>query len=124
MVFPHVYLAGDVTSTLSGNHTGNLIATTPLQLADATITLPVTLKGSEGNDIPVTAIITNVSGTAITNGNLAAITFIVTYSSSGYEDITRALVATDSAITTAPDVQTSGQCDRKQDEWLYNHRYI
>ncbi|WP_270331584.1 phage tail tube protein [Lactococcus lactis] len=89
--------------------TGNLSATTStIGAADATATLPATLKDSEGADVPVTAVITNVSGNAITNGSLSAGTYTVTYSASGYDDVTQTLVVTDPADTTAPDAPTVG----------------
>ncbi|WP_327063345.1 phage tail tube protein, partial [Lactococcus lactis] len=47
--------------------TGNLTATTSAAgAADASATLPTTLKNSAGADIPVTSKITNASGTAVT----------------------------------------------------------
>ncbi|WP_333493644.1 adhesive domain-containing protein, partial [Lactococcus lactis] len=66
----YVYLAGDVNLTLVAP-TGDLTATTSaVGAADATATLPTTLKNSAGADIPVTSKITNASGTAVTNGQL------------------------------------------------------
>ncbi|MDG5103987.1 hypothetical protein OGZ41_13270, partial [Lactococcus lactis] len=51
--------------------TGNLSATTStIGAADAMATLPATLKDSEGADVPVTAVIKNASGNAVTNGSL------------------------------------------------------
>ncbi|MFC6809083.1 adhesive domain-containing protein [Lactococcus lactis subsp. hordniae] len=89
--------------------TGNLTATTSAIVAtDATATLATTLKNSEGADVPVTAVITNASGNAVTNGQLSAGTYTVTYSASGYENVTQTLVVTDPADTTAPDAQTVG----------------
>ncbi|TRW75687.1 LPXTG cell wall anchor domain-containing protein [Lactococcus lactis] len=89
--------------------TGNLSATTSaIGAADGMATLPATLKDSEGADVPVTAVITNASGSAVTNGNLAAGTYTVTYTSGGYEDVTQTLVVTDPADTTAPDAPTVG----------------
>ncbi|NEX51237.1 phage tail tube protein [Lactococcus lactis] len=89
--------------------TGNLSATTSaIGAADAMATLPATLKDSEGADVPVTAVITNASGTAVTNGSLSAGTYTVTYSASGYDDVTQTLVVTDPADTTAPDAPTVG----------------
>ncbi|WP_282800708.1 phage tail tube protein [Lactococcus lactis] len=89
--------------------TGNLSATTSaVGASDAMATLPATLKNSEGADVPVTAVITNASGSAVTNGNLAAGTYTVTYTASGYEDVTQTLVVTDPADTTAPDAPTVG----------------
>ncbi|AWN65956.1 cell wall anchor protein [Lactococcus lactis subsp. lactis] len=89
--------------------TGNLSATTStIGAADATATLPATLKDSEGADVPVTAVITNASGSAVTNGSLSAGTYTVTYSASGYDDVTQTLVVTDPADTTAPDAPTVG----------------
>ncbi|CAJ1224124.1 hypothetical protein LLWA12L8_FAMOGCFE_01384 [Lactococcus lactis] len=89
--------------------TGNLSATTStIGAADATATLATTLKDSEGADVPVTAVITNASGSAVTNGNLAAGTYTVTYTAGGYEDVTQTLVVTDPADTTAPDAPTVG----------------
>ncbi|WP_235586487.1 phage tail tube protein, partial [Lactococcus lactis] len=67
-----------------------------------------TLKDSEGADVPVTAVITNASGSAVTNGNLVAGTYTVTYTAGGYEDVTQTLVVTDPADTTAPDAPTVG----------------
>ena len=89
--------------------TGNLSATTSaVGAADGMATLPATLKDSEGADVPVTAVITNASGSAVTNGNLAAGTYTVTYTAGGYEDVTQTLVVTDPADTTAPDAPTVG----------------
>ncbi len=89
--------------------TGNLSATTSaVGASDAMATLPTTLKDSEGADVPVTAVITNASGSAVTNGNLAAGTYTVTYTAGGYEDVTQTLVVTDPADTTAPDAPTVG----------------
>ncbi|MDG4985279.1 Ig-like domain-containing protein, partial [Lactococcus lactis] len=89
--------------------TGNLTATTSaIGTSDAMATLPATLKDSEGADVPVTAVITNASGSAVTNGNLAAGTYTITYTAGGYEDVTQTLVVTDPADTTAPDAPTVG----------------
>ncbi|MCI1070438.1 adhesive domain-containing protein, partial [Lactococcus lactis] len=89
--------------------TGNLTATTSaIGAADAMATLPTTLKDSEGADVPVTAVITNASGSAVTNGNLAAGTYTVTYTASGYDDVTQTLVVTDPTDTTAPDAPIVG----------------
>ncbi len=89
--------------------TVNLTATTSaIGATDATATLATTLKDSEGADVPVTAVITNASGTAVTNGSLSAGTYTVTYSASGYDDVTQTLVVTDPADTTAPDAPTVG----------------
>ncbi|BDH84082.1 phage tail tube protein [Lactococcus lactis] len=89
--------------------TGNLSATTSaIGASDAMATLPATLKNSEGADVPVTAVITNDSGNAVTNGSLSAGTYTVTYSASGYDDVTQTLVVTDPADTTAPDAPTVG----------------
>ncbi|WP_432758180.1 phage tail tube protein [Lactococcus lactis] len=89
--------------------TGNLTATTTaVGAADGMATLPTTLKDSEGADVPVTAVITNASGSAVTNGNLAAGTYTVTYTAGGYEDVTQTLVVTDPVDTTAPDAPTVG----------------
>ncbi|MDG4976755.1 phage tail tube protein [Lactococcus lactis] len=89
--------------------TGNLTATTTaVGAADGMATLPATLKDSEGADVPVTAVITNASGSAVTNGNLVAGTYTVTYTAGGYEDVTQTLVVTDPADTTAPDAPTVG----------------
>ena len=89
--------------------TGNLTASTSaIGASDAMATLPATLKDSEGADVPVTAVITNASGSAVTNGNLAAGTYTVTYTAGGYEDVTQTLVVTDPADTTAPDAPTVG----------------
>ncbi|WP_327063257.1 phage tail tube protein, partial [Lactococcus lactis] len=89
--------------------TGNLTATTTaVGASDAMATLPATLKDSEGADVPVTAVITNASGSAVTNGNLVAGTYTVTYTAGGYEDVTQTLVVTDPADTTAPDAPTVG----------------
>ncbi|MCG1001246.1 Ig-like domain-containing protein [Lactococcus lactis] len=89
--------------------TGNLSATTSaIGASDAMATLPATLKNSEGADVPVTAVITNASGNAVTNGSLSAGTYTVTYSASGYDDVTQTLVVTDPADTTAPDAPTVG----------------
>ncbi|MCT3091247.1 LPXTG cell wall anchor domain-containing protein [Lactococcus lactis] len=89
--------------------TGNLSATTSaIGASDGMATLPATLKDSEGADVPVTAVITNASGSAVTNGNLAAGTYTVTYTAGGYEDVTQTLVVTDPADTTAPDAPTVG----------------
>ena len=89
--------------------TGNLTATTSaVGAADAMATLPASLKDSTGADIPVTSVITNSSGTAVTNGNLSAGTYTVTYTAAGYEDVTQTLVVSDPADTTAPDAPTVG----------------
>ncbi len=51
--------------------TGNLTATTSaVGASNATATIPTTLKNSAGADVAVTSVITNSSGTAVTNGNL------------------------------------------------------
>ncbi|KEY62115.1 phage tail tube protein [Lactococcus cremoris] len=89
--------------------TGNLTATTSaVGAADAMATLPASLKDSTGADIPVTSVITNSSGTAVTNGNLSAGTYTVTYTAAGYEDVTQTLIVSDPADTTAPDAPTVG----------------
>ena len=104
----YVYLAGDVNLTLVAP-TGNLSATTSaIGASDATATLPATLKNNAGTDIPVTSVITNSSGTAVTNGQLSAGTYTVTYSAAGYSSVTQTLVVTDPADTTAPDAPTVG----------------
>ncbi|WP_327063408.1 phage tail tube protein, partial [Lactococcus lactis] len=72
--------------------TGLTATTSAAGAADASAILPTTLKNSAGADIPVTAIITNVSGTAVTNGQLTAGTYTVTYSATGYDDVTQSLV--------------------------------
>ena len=98
----YVYLAGDVNLTLVAP-TGDLTATTSaVGAADASTTLPTTLKNSAGADIPVTSKITNASGTAVTNGQLTAGAYTVTYSATGYDDVTQSLVVSDPADTTAP----------------------
>ena len=73
-----------------------------------TATLPTTLKNSEGADVPVASVITNSSGATVTNGQLSAGIYTVTYSASGYENVTQTLVVTDPADTTAPDAPTVG----------------
>ncbi|MFK5289443.1 phage tail tube protein [Lactococcus lactis] len=84
--------------------TGNLTATTSAAgAADASATLPTTLKNSAGADIPVTSKITNNSGIAVTNGQLSKGTYKVIYSASGYKDVTQNLVVSDPADTTAPE---------------------
>ena len=84
--------------------TGNLTATTSaVSASNATATIPTTLKNSAGADVAVTSVITNSSGTAVTNGNLSAGTYTVTYTAAGYEDVTQTLVVSDPADTTAPD---------------------
>lgn len=104
----YVYLAGDVNLTLVAP-TENLSATTSaIGASDATATLPATLKNNAGTDIPVTSVITNSSGTAVTNGQLSAGTYTVTYSAAGYSSVTQTLVVTDPADTTAPDAPTVG----------------
>ncbi|MCM6846812.1 Ig-like domain-containing protein [Lactococcus lactis] len=98
----YFYLAGDINLTLVAP-TGDLTATTSaVGAADATATLPTTLKNSAGADIPVTSKITNASGTAVTNGQLTAGTYTVIYSATGYDDVTQSLVVSDPADTTAP----------------------
>ncbi|MCT1195607.1 LPXTG cell wall anchor domain-containing protein, partial [Lactococcus lactis] len=87
--------------------TGNLTATTSaIGAADAMVALPTTLKNSEGADVPVTAVITNASGNPVANGKLAAGTYTVTYSASGYENVKQALVVTDPSDTAAPAAPT------------------
>ena len=104
----YVYLAGDVNLTLVAP-TGNLSATTSaIEASDATAILPATLKNNAGTDIPVTSVITNSSGTTVTNGQLSAGTYTVTYSAAGYSSVTQTLVVTDPADTTAPDAPTVG----------------
>ena len=99
----YVYLAGDVNLTLVVP-TENLSATTSaIGASDATATLPATLKNNVGTDIPVTSVITNASGSAVTNGQLSAGTYTVTYSAAGYSSVTQTLVVNDPADTTAPD---------------------
>lgn len=102
----YVYLAGDVNLTLVAP-TGNLSAT-PRQLERQmrTATLPSTLKNNAGTDIPVTSVITNSSGTTVNNGDLAAGTYTVTYSASGYENVTQTLFVTDPSDTAAPKAPT------------------
>ena len=89
--------------------TGNLTATTSaVGASNATATIPTTLKNSAGADVAVTSVITNSSGTAVTNGNLSAGTYTVTYTAAGYEDVTQTLVVSDPADTTAPDAPVVG----------------
>ena len=89
--------------------TGNLTATTSaVSASNATATIPTTLKNSAGADVAVTSVITNSSGTAVTNGNLSAGTYTVTYTAAGYEDVTQTLVVSDPADTTAPDAPVVG----------------
>ncbi|WP_231097786.1 Ig-like domain-containing protein, partial [Lactococcus cremoris] len=65
--------------------TGNLTATTSKKgAADATVSLPATLKDSEGKTVPVTHVITNSAGMVVPNGKLSAGTYTVTYSAEGY----------------------------------------
>ena len=98
----YVYLAGDVNLTLVAP-TGNLTATTSaVGASNATATIPTTLKNSAGTDVPVTSVITNFSGTPVTNGQLSAGTYTVTYSAAGYANVTQTLVVTDPADTTPP----------------------
>ncbi|WP_231105854.1 adhesive domain-containing protein, partial [Lactococcus cremoris] len=98
----YVYLAGDVNLTLVAP-TGNLTAkTSAVGASNATATIPTTLKNSAGTDIPVTSVITNSSGTPVTNGQLSAGTYTVTYSAAGYANVTQTLVVTDPADTTPP----------------------
>ncbi|WP_331199833.1 phage tail tube protein, partial [Lactococcus cremoris] len=78
--------------------TGNLTATTSaVGASNATATIPTTLKNSAGADVAVTSVITNSSGNAVTNGNLSAGTYTVTYTAAGYEDVTQTLVVSDPA---------------------------
>ncbi|MDG4958974.1 adhesive domain-containing protein, partial [Lactococcus lactis] len=99
----------DPTNPVLVAPTGNLTATTSaIGATDATATLATTLKNSEGADVSVTSVITNSSGATVTNGQLSAGTYTVTYSASGYEDVTQTLVVTDPADTTAPDAPTVG----------------
>ena len=89
--------------------TGNLTATTSaVGASNATATIPTTLKNSAGADVAVTSVITNSSGTAVTNGNLSAGTYTVTYTAAGYEDVTQTLVVSDPADITAPDAPVVG----------------
>ncbi len=89
--------------------TGNLTATTSaVGASNATATIPTTLKNSAGADVAVTSVITNSSGTAVTNGNLSAGTYTVTYTAAGYEDVPQTLVVSDPADTTAPDAPVVG----------------
>ncbi|RZI49854.1 LPXTG cell wall anchor domain-containing protein [Lactococcus kimchii] len=98
----YVYLAAASPTLVAP--TENLTATTSaVGAADATATLPTTLTNSEGVNVPVNAVITNTGGTPVTNGQLAAGTYTVTYSATGYDPVTQTLVVTDPADTTRPD---------------------
>ena len=90
--------------------TGNLTATTSKKgAADATVSLPATLKDSEGKTVPVTHVITNSAGMVVPNGKLSAGTYTVTYSAEGYANVTQTLVVNDPSSntdTTAPSAPT------------------
>ncbi|WP_333493649.1 phage tail tube protein, partial [Lactococcus lactis] len=82
--------------------TGLTATTSAAGAADATATIPGTLKDSSGADVPVTAVITNGSGATVNNGQLTAGNYTVTYSATDYDDVTQTLVVSDPADTTAP----------------------
>ncbi|MGO2644699.1 MAG: phage tail tube protein, partial [Lactococcus cremoris] len=90
--------------------TGNLTATTSKKgAADATVSLPATLKDSEGKTVSVTHVITNSAGMVVPNGKLSAGTYTVTYSAGGYANVTQTLVVSDPSSntdTTAPSAPT------------------
>ena len=90
--------------------TGNLTTTTSKKgAADATVSLPATLKDSDGKTVPVTHVITNSTGTEVPNSKLSAGTYTVTYSAEGYANVTQTLVVSDPSSntdTTAPNAPT------------------
>ncbi|MGO2289944.1 MAG: phage tail tube protein, partial [Lactococcus cremoris] len=90
--------------------TGNLTTTTSKKgAADATVSLPATLKDSDGKTVPVTHVITNSTGTEVPNSKLSAGTYTVTYSAEGYANVTQTLVVSDPSSntdTTAPSAPT------------------
>ena len=90
--------------------TGNLTATTSKKgAADATASLPATLKDSDGKTVSVTHVITNSAGMVVPNGKLSAGTYTVTYSAGGYANVTQTLVVSDPSSntdTTAPSAPT------------------
>lgn len=65
--------------------------------ADATATIPTTLKDSEGTDVTVTNQIKDSVGATATNGALKAGTYTVTFSAANYDPVTQTLTVTDPA---------------------------
>lgn len=59
--------------------------------------LPKTLKYSKGADVTVTSVIKDAQGKVATNGQLAPGIYIVTFSASGYADVTAGFSVTDKA---------------------------
>lgn len=64
---------------------------------DGTVVLPSTLKNQDNVDVPVTAVIKTSGGAAATNGQLAPGAYVVTFSASGYADVTAEFNVTDKA---------------------------
>lgn len=83
---------------------GTLTATTIADIETATtggndgsVVLPSTLKNQDNVDVPVTAVIKTSGGAAATNGQLAPGAYVVTFSASGYADVTAEFNVTDKA---------------------------
>ena len=65
--------------------------------SDATLTIPTKLKNQDNEDVNVTSKITNSTEEVQTNGQLKAGTYTVTFSASGYPDVTAQATVTDKA---------------------------
>lgn len=65
--------------------------------SDGTVNLPTTLKNQDNEDVPVTAVIKTQGGQVATNGQLAPGSYVVTFSASGYADVTAEFTVTDKA---------------------------
>lgn len=65
--------------------------------ADATATIPETLKDTKGADVTCTNSIKDSQGQPATNGSLAKGNYTVTFSAQNYDDVTAPLTVTDPA---------------------------
>ena len=71
--------------------TPTLVAPEPLTATSATADIPTTLKNSNNEDVTVTSVIKNSSGSTVENGSLVDGTYTVTFSADGYASVTATL---------------------------------
>lgn len=74
--------------------TPTLVAPEPLTATSATANIPTTLKNSANEDVTVTSVIKNSSGSTVENGSLVDGTYTVTFSADGYASVTATLTVT------------------------------
>lgn len=64
---------------------------------DGTLVIPTTLKNQKDEDVAVTNVIKGSAGSVATNGQLAPDTYTITFSASGYPDVSTTATVTDKA---------------------------